>query len=89
MSYVRKVQVELKVTDATHTCCWAWLLLLIICDDEVSLLVFDIEAEAAAMLADDPANANKLALNGLASTMPPSWPPLTMPLILCFDDKAA
>ena len=80
----------------TLTCCWEWLLLLIICEDEVSLLVFDIEAfdidaDAASTFEEEEpaANANKLALNPLASTMPPSWLELLMAATLFFDDKAA
>ena len=80
----------------TLTCCWEWLLLLIICEDEVSLLVFDIEAfdidadVASTFEEEEPAaNANKLALNPLASTMPPSWLELLMAATLFFDDKAA
>jgi hypothetical protein len=85
-------------------------LLLIILDDDISSLVFDIEADIALVfdieadaalvfdmeaddastLDDDPAaNANKLALNPFASTMPVSWLELPMAATLDFDDIAA
>jgi len=44
-------------------------------DDEAA----SVASLAAFRLVEDPVNANKLALNGLASTMPPT---------LYFDDKA-
>ena len=94
---------------AEAVCCW--LLLLIMCDEEVASLAFDAtwrlllwavtaEAEAAeaaeAAVAEVPVNANKLALNGLGSTIPLALPPATnlpptsLPLLptLYFDDKA-
>jgi hypothetical protein len=94
---------------AEAVCCW--LLLLIMCDEEVASLAFDAtwrlllwaataEVEAAeaaeAVVAEVPVNANKLALNDLASTIPlalPSatnLPPTSLPLLptLYFDDKA-
>ena len=91
---------------AEAVCCW--LLLLIMCDEEVASLAFDAtwrlllwavtaEAEAAeAAVAEDPVNANKLALNGLASTIPlvlspaTTLPPTSLLLLptLYFDDKA-
>ena len=91
---------------AEAVCCW--LLLLIMCDEEVASLAFDAtwrlllwavtaEAEAAeAAVAEVPVNANKLALNGLGSTIPLALPPATnlpptslllLPT-LYFDDKA-
>ena len=88
---------------AEAVCCW--LLLLIMCD-EVASLAFDAtwrlllwavtaEAEAAeAAVAEVPVNANKLALNGLASTIPlalplaTNLPPTSLLPILYFDDEA-
>ena len=90
---------------AEAVCCW----LLIMCDEEVASLAFDAtwrlllwavmaEAEAAeaaeAAVAEDPVNANKLALNGLASTIPlalplaTNLPPTSLLPILYFDDEA-
>ena len=92
---------------AEAVCCW----LLIMCDEEVASLAFDAtwrlllwavtaEAEAAeaaeAAVAEVPVNANKLALNGLASTIPlalspaTTLPPTSLLLLptLYFDDKA-
>ena len=87
---------------AEAVCCW----LLIMCDEEVASLAFDAtwrlllwavtaEAEAAeAAVAEVPVNANKLALNGLASTIPlalplaTNLPPTSLLPTLYFDDKA-
>ena len=87
---------------AEAVCCW----LLIMCDEEVASLAFDAtwrlllcavtaEAEAAeAAVAEVPVNANKLALNGLASTIPlalplaTNLPPTSLLPILYFDDEA-
>ena len=87
---------------AEAVCCW--LLLLIMCDEEVASLAFDatwrlllwaVTAEAAeAAVAEVPVNANKVALNGLASTIPLALPPATiLPAtsllpILYFDEEA-
>ena len=85
---------------AEAVCCW----LLIMCDEEVASLAFDatwrlllwaVTAEAAeAAVAEVPVNANKVALNGLASTIPLALPPATiLPAtsllpILYFDEEA-
>ena len=98
---------ELEEAETAEAVC-CWLLLLIMCD-EVASLAFDAtwrlllwavmaEAEAAeaaeAAVAEDPVNANKLALNGLASTIPlalplaTNLPPTSLLPTLYFDDKA-
>ena len=60
-----------EVEDCEVVCCCC----MCADDDEAA----SVASLAAFRLVEDPVNANKLALNGLASTMPPT---------LYFDDKA-